>query len=52
MICVSVNIVIQLLTVEQQKYFLSVASDLLQSAEADENFFQSFVTGDETGLQL
>jgi hypothetical protein len=48
MICVSATIGIQLLTVEQQNYHLSRASDLLQSAEADESFFKSIVTGDDT----
>jgi hypothetical protein len=46
--CVSTKIVIQLLIVDQNQYHLSVASDLLHSAETDEIFFKSFVTGDET----
>jgi len=46
--CASAKIVIQLLTVGQKKYCLPVTSDLFQSAETDENFFKSLVTGDET----
>jgi histone-lysine N-methyltransferase SETMAR len=38
----------RVLTIEQKEYRLSVATNLLQQVEMDQNFMESIITGDET----
>jgi hypothetical protein len=47
--CVPVKFILQLLTAELKEHCcLSLASDLLEFAEPDKNFFRNFITGDVT----
>ena len=44
----SVKFVPRVLTIEQKKHSLSVATDLLQEDETDQNFLEDLFTGGET----
>ncbi|GFG35808.1 hypothetical protein Cfor_03972 [Coptotermes formosanus] len=46
--CVSVKFVLRVLTIEQKEHRLSVATNLLQEAETDQNFIEAIITGDDT----
>ena len=45
---VAAKFVPQILTAEQKEWHLSVATNMLQEAESDENFMGQIITGDET----
>jgi hypothetical protein len=44
----TMKLIPRLLTAQLMKHRLSAASDLLECAEADENFFKNIVSSDET----
>jgi len=45
---VAAKFVTRILTAKQKEWHLSVAINVLQEAEADENFMGQIITGDET----
>jgi len=46
--CISTNSTLWLLTQEKRENRLSAASDMLESAEADDNFLKDIITGGVT----
>jgi len=46
--CIAAKFVPRILTTEQKEWRLSVATNMLQEAESDENFMGQIIMGDET----
>jgi predicted O-methyltransferase YrrM len=44
---ISAKFVSRVLTIEQKEHFFSVATNLLQEAETDQNIMEDIITGDE-----
>ena len=47
---VAAKFVLHILTTKQKEWRLSVATNMLQEAESDENFMGQIITGDETWI--